>query len=364
MVALDARTGTEIWKSYTIVEEPRPTKKRCRGHPTLRAIGAAVWSAPTIDAERQTLYVATGNSYSNPPADTSDAVIALDLKTGAQLWHQQATPGDSYIVGCYGSEWLNCPDNHGPDQDFAQSPVLVTLTDGRRLLVIGRNPGGPRDTPTSKAKSCGRHALAKRPARGSCGDRPSTRIMSISPTPTSDFCPAVWRSLTHAPCGLFSLELTSGKTAWKVPPFNCGAREQCSPALSAAVTVIPGVVFSGGVSGYLRAYATIDGSLLWEFDTAREYKTVNGVAARGGAMEGPGPTIAGGMLYVNSGYGVWGGLSGNVLLAFSVKDDCNSLTIDRSFSTPAPTHTASTSPIRPRMSSRSSRPVSASKLTS
>jgi polyvinyl alcohol dehydrogenase (cytochrome) len=121
--------------------------------------------------------------------------------------------------------------------------------------------------------------------------------------------------------GLFSLELASGKIAWKVPPYECGMRKQCSPALSAAVTVIPGVVFSGGVSGYLRAHATTDGSLLWEFDTAGDHSTVNGVAARGGAMEGPGPTIAGDMLYVNSGYGQWGGLPGNVLLAFSVKDD-------------------------------------------
>jgi polyvinyl alcohol dehydrogenase (cytochrome) len=121
--------------------------------------------------------------------------------------------------------------------------------------------------------------------------------------------------------GLFSLELASGKIAWKVPPFECGRRKQCSPALSAAVTVIPGVVFSGGVSGYLRAYATSNGSLLWESDTAGEHGTVNGVAARGGAMEGPGPTIAGGMLYVNSGNGLWDGLSGNVLLAFSVRDD-------------------------------------------
>ena len=118
--------------------------------------------------------------------------------------------------------------------------------------------------------------------------------------------------------GLFALELATGKIVMHVPPVACGERRQCSPALSAAVTAIPGVVFSGGVSGYLRAYASDDARLLWEFDTARDYATVNGVAARGGAMEGPGPTIAGGMLYVNSGYGQWGGLPGNVLLAFEV----------------------------------------------
>jgi len=98
----------------------------------------------------------------------------------------------------------------------------------------------------------------------------------------------------------------------QVPPASCGSRGRCSPALSAAVTAIPGVVFSGGVSGYLCAYATGDARLLWEVDTARDYATMNGVSARGGAMDGPGPTIVDGMLYVNSGYEQWGGLPGPV----------------------------------------------------
>ena len=118
--------------------------------------------------------------------------------------------------------------------------------------------------------------------------------------------------------GLFALELATGKISMQVPPVSCGSRSRCSPALSAAVTAIPGVVFSGGVSGYLRAYATGDARLLWEVDTARDYATVNGLSARGGAMDGPGPTIVDGMLYVNSGYGQWGGLPGNVLLAFEI----------------------------------------------
>jgi polyvinyl alcohol dehydrogenase (cytochrome) len=118
--------------------------------------------------------------------------------------------------------------------------------------------------------------------------------------------------------GLFALELKTGKIVFKVPPAECGDRKQCSPAQPAAVTAIPGVVFSGGVSGFLRAYSTRDGSLLWEVDTAQDFVTVNGVKAKGGAMEGPGPTIVDGMLYVNSGYASWGGLPGNVLMAFSL----------------------------------------------
>jgi polyvinyl alcohol dehydrogenase (cytochrome) len=85
VVALDAQTGKQLWKAYTIPDEPRPTTKNPIGVQLYGPSGAAVWSAPTIDVERQTLYVATGNSYSNPPAETSDAVLALDLKTGKIL---------------------------------------------------------------------------------------------------------------------------------------------------------------------------------------------------------------------------------------------------------------------------------------
>src|SRR3954449_5961722 len=119
VVALDIATGRQIWKSYTIPEAPRPTKQNATGTQLYGPSGAAVWSAPTIDVQRQALYVATGNSYSNPLADTSDAVIALDLKTGAKLWHRQATPNDSYVVGCY-TDRINCPDDNGPDHDFGQ----------------------------------------------------------------------------------------------------------------------------------------------------------------------------------------------------------------------------------------------------
>jgi polyvinyl alcohol dehydrogenase (cytochrome) len=117
---------------------------------------------------------------------------------------------------------------------------------------------------------------------------------------------------------MFALSLATGKQVWYTPPGSCGDRKRCSPAQSAAVTAIPGVAFSGSVDGHLRGYSTSDGSVLWDFNTIAPYKTVNGVEARGGSMDGPGPVIAGGMLFVNSGYAAGGGMPGNVLLAFSV----------------------------------------------
>ena len=141
VVALDAATGQQVWKAYTIAEAPHPTNKNAVGTQLQGPSGASVWSSPTIDVQRQALYVATGNSYSNPPADTSDAILAFDLKTGRMLWHRQATPKDSYVVACYGADKTNCPEDHGPDHDFGQSPILVTLRDGKRVLVIGQKSG-------------------------------------------------------------------------------------------------------------------------------------------------------------------------------------------------------------------------------
>lgn len=318
VVALDSATGRQIWKAYTIPDAPRPTQRNAVGTQRYGPSGAAVWSAPTIDVQRHAVYVATGNSYSDPPAGTSDAILAFDLTTGRMLWHRQTTANDSFVVACYGSDQTNCPKDHGPDNDFGQSPILVSLDNGRRVLVVGQKSGVVYALdPDQEGKVLWQTRIGKGGPLGgimwgSAADKERVYVANsdfrcvMSPDPT-------------AGGGLFGLDLATGKISMQVPPVPCADRNQCSPALSAAVTEIPGVVFSGGVSGYLRAYATANAKLLWEVDTAHDYATVNGVSAHGGAMDGPGPTIVDGMLYVNSGYGKWGGLLGNVLLAFEVK---------------------------------------------
>ena len=82
--------------------------------------------------------------------------------------------------------------------------------------------------------------------------------------------------------------------------------------------MIPGVVFSGSVDGHLRGYSTADGKIIWDFDTMREFETVNGVKGQGGSIDAAGPVVAGGLLLSNSGYGQWRGKPGNVLLAFGL----------------------------------------------
>ena len=120
--------------------------------------------------------------------------------------------------------------------------------------------------------------------------------------------------------GLTALRIRDGAKVWYAAPPPCGDKMGCSPAQSAAVTVIPGVVFSGSLDGHLRAFSTEDGKVLWDFDTVRDFATVNGVKASGGGIDGPGAIVAGGTVYVGSGYARTGGMGGNVLLAFGPGD--------------------------------------------
>ncbi len=322
VVALDSATGKQIWKGFTVPEAPRPTKRNAMGTQLYGPSGAAVWSAPTIDVQRQVLYVATGDNYSDPPSETSDAILAFELATGRLLWHRQVTANDAYITSCLIGDSTNCPESNGPDHDFGQSPILVTMRSGQRVLVAGQKSGVVHALdPDQEGKILWQTRVGKGGPLGgimwgSAADQDHVYVANSDMWFTDGY-----QALDpNAGGGLFALDLATGKISMQVPPVPCGDRKRCSPALSAAVTAIPGVIFSGGVSGYLRAYATGDARLLWEVDTARDYPIVNGTSAPGGAMDGPGPTIVDGMLYVNSGYAQWGGLPGNVLLAFEVRN--------------------------------------------
>ena len=125
-------------------------------------------------------------------------------------------------------------------------------------------------------------------------------------------------SLSKPSPGIYALDLFNGKVIWDTPTPPCTNKKDCMPFNSAAPAVIPGIVFAGSLDGHIRGYATKDGKILWDYDTAKDYDIVNGIKAKGGAIDGPAPVIADGMLFVNSGYGMFGQMPGNVLLAFEV----------------------------------------------
>jgi polyvinyl alcohol dehydrogenase (cytochrome) len=314
VVALDAATGKQIWKTYMIAEEPKMVGKNSAGTPLWKPAGAAIWTSPTIDTAKNMIYVATGNAYTSPAAPTTDAVIALDMASGAIRWVQQATPNDAFVIGCKpGVE--NCPNDVGPDFDFGNSPILRTLPGGRRVLTLGQKSGVVYGlAPDDQGKILWQMRAGKGSALGgiewgSAADEENIYV------PVSD----VLAPPAEAG-GLFAFRLATGEQVWRTPApaLACTSGPGCTGAQSAAVSVMPGVVFSGSVDGHFRAYSTVDGKIIWDFDTMKSFQTVNGVTAQGGSIDAAGPAIAGGMVFTNSGYGQWRGKAGNVLLAFGL----------------------------------------------
>jgi polyvinyl alcohol dehydrogenase (cytochrome) len=315
--ALDATTGEVIWKAYTIPDTPKPRGKTATGAQLWGPSGAGIWSAATIDAKRGLIYVATGNGYSDPPQKTSDAVIAFDLKSGKMRWSSQVTPKDVWVLGCNSRPGQapnpSCPEEVGPDFDFAASPILTTLPNGRDIIVVPQKSGVGYALDPEKE---GQIVWQYRFGRGS----PIGGVWGAAVDPQQAYFSAADYN-TPAPGGLHAVRLDTGERVWYTPPKQpplCAGASLCSTAQSAALTVIPGVVFSGAADGGIRAYSAKDGSILWEFDTNRPFETVNGVKATGGSMDGPGPIIVDGILYVTSGNGGFVGRPGNVLLAFGV----------------------------------------------
>jgi polyvinyl alcohol dehydrogenase (cytochrome) len=324
VVALRVRDGAQVWKTYTINEAPHPTGKTSTGTIRQGPSGAGIWSAPTIDRKRGMLYVTTGDNYSAPSTTTSDAVLGLDLGTGRVLWSRQVTPGDVFNSGCVaGVNGPNCPDEgeRGPDYDFGSSAILVKTPQGRDLLIAGQKSGMVYALdPDRKGELAWTQRVAKGGTIGGVqwGMASDGQNVYAAASDAYFFTKDGFRVLSpDQGGGLSALRVAEGTKAWYAAPQACGSRPGCSPAQSAALTAIPGIVFSGSMDGHMRAFAAEDGKVLWDFDTRRDFTTVNGVAAKGGAIDGPGPVVVNGMVFMNSGYGRFGGAPGNVLLAFA-----------------------------------------------
>jgi polyvinyl alcohol dehydrogenase (cytochrome) len=315
LVALDARDGRPLWTGWTIdAAQPRGVNKA--GVQMMGPAGGAIWSQPTLDARRGLVYVATGNAYADPPQKMTNAVIAFEQKSGKVAWVHQLLVADQWAMGCEAKNNGNpaCPETLGPDFDFSASPEL-TRVGGRDLLVLPQKSAiAYALDPDKQGALVWQHRFGKGSGLGGQWGGASDGQQFY--TGLADF-------LTDTPGGVHAVRLRDGQPAWSAPPAQpllCGEkRPGCSPGQGGAVTAIPGAVLAGSLDGGLRAYASRDGAVLWVFDTNQEFVTVNGVKANGGSMDGPGPVVAGGMLYVNSGYGGLVGRPGNVLLAFGLE---------------------------------------------
>jgi polyvinyl alcohol dehydrogenase (cytochrome) len=328
MIALDAATGKQIWKTYTIAEEARLTGKNSAGVPTWGPSGASIWSAPTIDVERKLIYAGTGDNFSDPATKTSDAVMAFDMNDGKIAWVKQLTEDDVFSLGCIGALKHGCraDGTTGPDFDIGASVILVKLANGKRVLLVSQKSGVAHGLdPDRKGEILWRTPIGHGTALGGIqwGSATDGKNMYAALSDIGFLFVGTPPKRILDPTsggGLFALDVATGAKVWEARPPGCGERLNCSPAQSAAVTAIPGAVFSGSADGHMRAYSAADGKIIWDFDTTREFTTVNGITAKGGSMDGPGPVVAGDLLLVPSGYAAWGGLPGNVLLAFTAQE--------------------------------------------
>ena len=325
VAALDAATGDVLWYHRVIPGYAEETGQNGAGTTTWGPSGAAVWSSPTIDPARGLLYAGTGENLTHPTTESSDAILALDLETGELAWSFQATAGDAFNMACtQATNRDNCPNPPGPDLDFGMAPMLVTRPDGKEILVAGQKSGDvwaldPDNdgallwsTAVGKGSALGGiHWGMATDGRYAYAPNADRNAVIVDVNPDRELSP-----------GLYALDLMTGEVVWSVrmPEEACAGRRRCYSSNSAGVTAIDGVVFAGGLDGFIRAHSAEDGRVIWEFDTTQPVETVGGVPGRGGAIDGPGPVVAGGTLFVNSGYATFGQMPGNLLLAFGVGD--------------------------------------------
>jgi polyvinyl alcohol dehydrogenase (cytochrome) len=307
VVALDAATGKTIWKTYPVTDPPKPTAKTANGVQQYGPNGGAVWNTPTIDAKNHALYIGTGDAYTKPVSKNTDAIMALDLKTGKVIWSVQDTEEDAWLSGCGGEiKSANClpPSEIGPDYDFGASPILRTLPNGHRLLVAGQKSGMVwGHDPDRDGTVVWKTQIVKKLALG-----------MITFGGAADDQNAYFGLRTGA---IAAVRMDTGEQKWSVPIAPSpgpGPKGE-----TAAVTAIPGAVFVGSWDGILRAFSSEDGHQLWEYNTVHDYDTVNKVPAKGGSMAAPGVTVVGGKVYVGSGYVFGAGTPGNALLVFSAE---------------------------------------------
>jgi polyvinyl alcohol dehydrogenase (cytochrome) len=323
VVALDTATGKKIWQSYMAPDAPTVVGKTKDGHNILAPSGMAIWSAPLLDVAKRRIYVGTGDNYSDPPTKTSDAVVAIDLDTGKIAWSVQFDKDDVYKIDCGDPPREGCSPPTNPEFDLGASPILVDLSnaDDRldRALILGQKSGLIYAVnPDANGKLLWHARAGAGGLLGGVQWGPATDGKNVY-VAVSDLA---FQGRAPDPTkggGISAYRLSDGKLLWKTPPPGCGDRRPCSPAQSQAVTAIPGAVFSGSIDGHLRAYADSDGKIIWDFDTARDFDTVDKVPAHGGSLDVGGPIVAGGMVFVVSGYPGFGAMPGNVLLAFAAK---------------------------------------------
>ncbi len=318
VVALDAATGAEKWRTR-LVGEPKLQGVNKQGTEQWGPSGVSVWNSPSIDVKRGQLTVATSDNFSRPASSMSDAVVALDLATGRIKWHYQALGEDAWNVDCYTQTAGNCPEDTGPDYDFGAGTILARGANGKEMLLAGQKSGWVYGLDPDSGK------LVWKTRAGRGGTLGGVHFGMAAAggrlfVPISDNHASDPDGFPDSP-GMYGLDVATGAFIWKAPARDvCGGKPLCHPGYGGSPSVTGSLLLAGSDDGHLRIYDTASGKVLWDRDTAVEFATVNGVAARGGSISGgTGPIAYKGQLIAVSGYGFASKMAGNVLLVYEVE---------------------------------------------
>jgi polyvinyl alcohol dehydrogenase (cytochrome) len=324
VVAMNVKTGKIVWKTY-MLPEAKPWKLNSVGTQMYGPAGASIWSSPTVDAKRKSVYVATGDSFVEVDEDGSDAIVALNVKTGAIRWKNQLTKGDVYQAGCPKVKTEksppNCPEKNGPDSDFGASTFIVKGPAGKDVLIAGQKSAEVYALNPDNGDLVWETSVGKGSALGGVQWGMATDGKSIF---------VANADISGGKPGIHALDPATGNSLWYTasPKVKCAWQASgvtsgtlCINGNSQAPTAIPGAVFAGTIDGHFRAYDSATGAIVWDVDTAgAKYDTINGAKQMpGGSLDAGGATVVDGVVYVMSGYtGVLGGVLENVLVAYSV----------------------------------------------
>jgi len=319
VVAFDAKNGNVRWTTYT-TGRPRLTGRSANGVEQYGPSGAAVWNSPTVDPERGQLYIGTGQNYSSPASNTSDAVMALDLATGAVRWVYQAMARDAMNLACVSQNKANCPKENGSDFDFGGAgTMLVRGADGRQLVVAARKSGNVY----ALEPDTGKLVWKSKPGRGGMlggvefGLAANRHLVfaAIDDAPDGREYPG------PAHPGIYALDFNTGRIVWSAPAeAQCGGVPHAMNGYWQAITATPGLLLAGSDDGCMRIFDADTGAVLWTFDAERPVGTVTGRTGVGGSFGGgAGPIVYHGTMYVSAGYSIAGMTPGNLLIAFSAK---------------------------------------------
>jgi polyvinyl alcohol dehydrogenase (cytochrome) len=320
LIALDAATGTTQWRTYTIEQQAEVTGTHSFFVQMHGPSGAPIWSSPTVDEKRGLVLVGTGENYSSPASRMSDAIIAMDIKTGAIRWFQQYLANDAFNTSCAIPAHPNCPKEDGPDFDFGAPPILTQTAEGADIILAGQKSGGVYALDPATGKRIWEQFFGRGGLLGGIHWG-----MAVNPYAGLLFVPINDKELFYkTPAGdpkpaLHALDIATGAIRWSVAMEDtCKDRAPCYSGLSAAIAATPELVFAGSLDAHIRAYDAVNGQILWDFDSWKTFTATNGKLANGGAIDVHGPMIADHRLFIQSGYAGQGMRGGNALLAFSI----------------------------------------------